>query len=34
MDADADEYVCETCGETFPDERTLRDHLYSEGQVY
>jgi uncharacterized C2H2 Zn-finger protein len=24
---------CAVCGETFPDEKTLHDHLYAEGLV-
>jgi hypothetical protein len=31
---DEDTHECEVCGEEFPDERSLHDHLYSVGLVH
>jgi hypothetical protein len=27
-------YECDVCGEEFPDERSLHDHLYSIGLIH
>lgn len=29
-----DRFVCEVCGAEFDDEGALRDHVFSQGQVY